>query len=72
MATRVFELARDLGVTSKVVLAKCRAKGLDIKDHMSTLSAGREAAIRRWFAEARNETSITAASQPPDTPRAAQ
>ena len=72
MATRVFQLARDLGVTSKVVLAKCHAKGVKIKNHMSTLSASLEAAIRRWFVEGKNETSITAASQPSDTPRAAQ
>ena len=51
MATRVFEIARELGVTSKVVLAKCRAEGLEIKNHMSTVSAGLEATIREWFSE---------------------
>ena len=55
MATRVFELARTLGVTSKVVLEKCRAEGLDIKNHMSTLSAGLEATIREWFSESAGE-----------------
>jgi len=51
LATRVFELARELGVTSKVVLTKCRAEGLEIKNHMSTVSAGLEATIREWFSE---------------------
>jgi len=51
LATRIFELARHLGVTSKVVLTKCRAEGLEIKNHMSTVSAGLEATIREWFSE---------------------
>jgi len=51
LAMRVFELARELGVTSKVVLTKCRAEGLEIKNHMSTLSAGQEATVREWFTE---------------------
>ena len=54
MATRVFEIARELGVTSKVVLAKCRAEGLEIKNHMSTVSAGLEATIREWFSEGKS------------------
>ena len=54
MAKRVFELARALGVTSKQVLEKCRAEGLDISNHMSTLSAGLEATIHEWFSEAGN------------------
>ncbi len=55
LATRVFELAREIGVTSKVVLEKCRAEGLEIKNHMSTVSAGLEATIREWFSEAGGE-----------------
>ncbi len=51
MATRIFELARELGVTSKMVLEKCRAEELEVKNHMSTVSAGLEATIREWFSE---------------------
>ena len=51
MATRVFELAREIGVQSKDVLVKCRAEGLDIKNHMTALSVGLEATIREWFSE---------------------
>jgi len=51
LAKRVFELAREIGVQSKDVLTKCRAEGLDLKNHMATLSAGLEATIREWFSE---------------------
>ncbi len=51
MATRVFELAKDLGVRSKDILDKCHAEGLDLKNHMAALSAGLEATIREWFSE---------------------
>ena len=61
MATRVFELARELSVTSKVILAKCRAEGLDIKNHMTALSAGLAATIREWFSEDPNVTAIETA-----------
>jgi len=51
LAKRVFELARELGVRSKDVLTKCRAEGLELKNHMATLSAGLEATIHEWFTE---------------------
>ena len=51
MAIRVFELAKELGVTSKAVLDKCRAEEIDLKNHMAVLSAGLEATIREWFTE---------------------
>ncbi len=51
MAKRIFELARDLGVTSKIVLGKCRAEGVEIKNHMSTVSAGLAATIQEWFSD---------------------
>ena len=51
MAKRVFELARELSVRSKDVLTKCRAEGLELKNHMATLSAGLEATIHEWFSE---------------------
>jgi len=57
LATRVFELARELGVTSKVILEKCRAEGLDVKNHMATVSAGLEATVREWFSESEDSHS---------------
>ena len=54
MAKRIYTLAKELGVDSKVIVAKCQAEGLSdtVKNHMSTLSAGLEATIREWFSEA--------------------
>ena len=54
MAKRVFEIAKELKVASKAVVAKCRAEGIPeslIKNHMSTVSVGLEATIREWFSE---------------------
>ncbi len=58
MAKRVFELARELGVTSKTVLEKCRAEDIELKNHMSALSAGLEATIREWFGDAAMHTAV--------------
>ncbi|MCJ7543606.1 MAG: translation initiation factor IF-2 [Phycisphaerae bacterium] len=63
MAARVFELAHQIGVTSKQILAKCRAEGLDIKNHMTALSAGLEATIREWFSEGAHATAVETAEQ---------
>ena len=49
--TRVHLLAKELGIKSKLIIDKCQANGLDIKNHMSTISAGLEATIREWFAD---------------------
>lgn len=55
---RVHQLAKDLNVKSKVVLDKCQAEGLPIKNHMSTLSAGQEATIREWFSEGEHSMTV--------------
>ncbi len=54
MARRVFEIAKELGVASKAVVAKCHAEGIPqevVKNHMSSISVGLEATIREWFSE---------------------
>ncbi len=65
MARRVFEIAKELNVASKAVVAKCHAEGIPesiIKNHMSSVSVGLEATIRDWFsnAEAHDEGGGTA------------
>ncbi len=58
MAKRVFEIAKELGIASKAVVAKCQAEGIPesvIKNHMSSVSVGLEATIREWFAESSEE-----------------
>jgi len=61
LATRIFELARELGVKSKTMLEKCRAEGLDVKNHMATLSAGLEATLREWFSPDVTQTAVETA-----------
>lgn len=60
--TRVHLLAKDLGVKSKGIIEKCQAEGLDIKNHMSTISAGLAATIREWFSEGAHTTTIETAA----------
>ena len=49
---RVNQLAKELGVESKSILAKCREEGLGEKvpNHMSVLSVGLAETVREWFA----------------------
>ena len=52
MATRVFELARELGVKSKEIIERCKSEGVpEIKNHMTTVSIGLAESIRTWFNE---------------------
>ena len=56
--TRVYILAKELGVKSAAIVKKCQDEGLDIKNHMSVISAGLTATIREWFSEGENITTI--------------
>ena len=49
---RVNQLAKELGVESKAILARCRDEGLGEKvpNHMSVLSLGLAETVREWFA----------------------
>ena len=48
---RVNLLAKELGVESKAILAKCREEGLaeKVPNHMSVLSLGLAETVREWF-----------------------
>lgn len=46
---RVHNLAKELSVKSQAIIDKCRAEGIDVKNHMHVVSAGLEATIREWF-----------------------
>lgn len=61
--TRVHLLAKELGVNSKAIVEKCQAEGLDIKNHMSTISAGLAATIREWFSEGEHTTTVETANR---------
>jgi translation initiation factor IF-2 len=57
-STRVYILAKELGIKSSAIVKKCKDEGLDVKNHMSVLSAGLAATIREWFSEGENVTTI--------------
>ena len=56
--TRVHILAKELGVGSKAIVQKCQDEGLDVKNHMATISAGLAATIREWFSEGEHATAV--------------
>jgi len=56
--TRVYILAKEIGVKSSAVVTKCQDEGLEIKNHMSVISAGLAATIREWFSEGDNVTTV--------------
>jgi translation initiation factor IF-2 len=60
---RVHILAKALNVTSKALLQKCAAEGLNVKNHMSTLTAGQEATLREWFSEGAHQTTVEVADR---------
>ena len=57
-STRVYILARELGIKSSAIVKKCHDEGLDVKNHMSVISAGLAATIREWFSEGDNITTV--------------
>jgi len=57
-ATRVYILAKELGVKSSAIVKKCQDEDLDVKNHMSAISAGLAATIREWFSEGENITTV--------------
>ena len=60
---RVHILSKELGVTSKAILAKCKVEGVEgITNHMSTVSAGLAETIREWFSEESAKTSVETAA----------
>jgi len=61
--TRVYILARELGVKSSAIVKKCQSEGLDVKNHMAAISAGLAATIREWFSEGENVTTIETADK---------
>jgi len=55
---RVYILAKELGVKSSAIVKKCQDEDLEVKNHMSVISAGLAATIREWFSEGENITTV--------------
>ena len=62
-ATRVYILAKELGVKSTSIVKKCQDEGLDVKNHMSSISAGLAATICEWFSEGEHTTTVEMAEK---------
>jgi translation initiation factor IF-2 len=64
---RVHKIAKELGVSSKDIIAKCEAEEIpDITNHMSAVSLGLAATIKDWFsgaAESAQSTSVEKAAK---------
>ena len=56
---KVFQIARELGVDSKAIIAKCEAEGVPkIDSHLSVVSVGLAATIREWFSPTSPTTAV--------------
>jgi hypothetical protein len=50
---RIHQLAKEIGVASKDIVAKCQAEEIpDITNHMSPVTVGLAQTIREWFGSA--------------------
>ncbi len=56
---KVFQIARELGIDSKAIIAKCEAEGVPkIDNHLSVVSVGLAATIREWFSTTNPTTAV--------------
>ncbi|WP_412990196.1 translation initiation factor IF-2 [Pediococcus siamensis] len=61
---RIYELAKEINVSSKDIIAKAKEDGFDVKNHMSTLGENEERQIRHAFATKNNQKSATPKKKP--------
>ena len=55
---KVKELARELGVTSRQLIDRCRAEGITVQNSITRLSPDVEKVVRSFFAEGLSENSV--------------
>jgi hypothetical protein len=53
---KVKDLARELGVTSREVIDRCRAEGMAVQNSITKLNVDRERRVREWFAAQSGDT----------------
>jgi translation initiation factor IF-2 len=56
---RVYEIAREVGLPNKELIAKIRALGLEVNNHMSSLDPDAVARVRRSLERERVENTVT-------------
>ena len=49
--TKVKELARELGTTSRRIIDRCRAEGLAVQNSVTRLKPEVERVVRAWFSD---------------------
>ncbi|MEP0844812.1 MAG: translation initiation factor IF-2 N-terminal domain-containing protein, partial [Phycisphaerae bacterium] len=60
---RVHILSKELGVTSKAIIDKCKSEDIPgVTNHMSTLSVGLAETIREWFSQGGHGTAVETAA----------
>lgn len=61
---KVHDVAKELGVASKVIVEKCKAEGVpDITNHMSIVKLGLYQSIKEWFKVAEGEATAVEAAE---------
>ena len=66
-AKRVHQLAKELGVTSKDIVAKCQAEDIPgITNHMSAISVGLAVTVREWFGGGSGSSTAVETAAPVD------
>ena len=60
---RVHTLAKELGVPSKEIIAKCKAEGIELKNHMAAITIGLAESVREWFSTGDDVTTIEVAQK---------
>ena len=64
---RVHQVAKEMGVSSKDIIAKCKDEAIpDISNHMSALSIGLAATVREWFSDSAKATTTVETAAPVD------
>ncbi|MHB1768372.1 MAG: hypothetical protein ACYCUV_11060 [Phycisphaerae bacterium] len=59
---KIFQVAREIGIDSKAIIARCKAENVpNIDNHLSVVSSDLAANMRRWFG---TTASMAVAEQP--------
>ncbi|MFQ5490733.1 MAG: translation initiation factor IF-2 N-terminal domain-containing protein [Phycisphaerae bacterium] len=64
---KVKALARELGVTSRAVIERCRAEGFPVQNSISRLDAALVEALRRWFGRGSGTGGVGSGVPPADS-----
>ena len=57
---KIKELAAEFGMTSRVLIDRCRAEGLPVQNSLTRMRPEQERLIRSWFGNDESKKSISA------------